>query len=338
MNELAPITQVFNTSNIEDKKKIVDTIYSKITLKIPLFDICEDINRKNIKVCPHCGKSHFMLYGKRKGVQNYKCKKCSKRFNEFTGTCISYLKKKHLLKPFIFEMLSGSSLKECAKLLSLSIQTTFDWRHKIIATLAEHVPKQFCGIIEMIEYLFPFSKKGQGAKAKKIGEKGAINSDNENIKKKNKKQEHVSVIVVNDRNHKIDFKVIKKGKVSEVDLRDTFSSKLKSVKKLCIDQNSSLKLFAIGKKFSYHVLENQKRIKGKNKYFNTENSHKMIFDLLFWMERFKGVSSTYLQNYLYWFLLIEQIKHERDLTAVFLEKSIQVKDGKVRYKKCRMFV
>lgn len=335
MNELAPITQVFNTSNIEVQKKIVDTLYSKITLKTPLFDICEDINRKNIKVCPHCGKSQFILYGKRKGVQNYKCKKCSKRFNEFTGTCISYLKKKHLLKPFIFEMLSGSSLKECAKLLSLSIQTTFDWRHKIISTLAEHVPKQFSGIIEIIEYLFPFSKKGQGAKAKKIGAKGEIKSNNEELKKN---QEHVSVIVVNDRNHKIDFKVIKIGKVSEFDLRDTFFSKLKSVKKLCIDQNISLKLFAIRKKFSYHVLENQKRIKGKNKYFNTENSQKLIFDLLFWMERFKGVSSTYLQNYLYWFLLIEQIKHERDLTAVFLEKSIQVKDGKVRYKKCRMFV
>jgi transposase-like protein len=335
MNELTPITQVFNTSNIEDQKKIVDTIYSKITLKNSLFDICENINRKKIKVCPHCGKSHFMLYGKSKGVQNYKCKKCGKRFNEFTGSCISYVKKKHLLKPFILEMLSGSSLKECAKLLSLSIQTTFDWRHKIIAALAEHVPKQYSGIIEMIEYLFPFSKKGQGAKAKKIGEKGKINSVNGNIKKN---KEQVSVIVVNDRNKKIEFKVIKKGKVSELDLKNTFSSKFKSVKKLCIDQNSSLKKFAIGKKFSYYFLENHKRIKGKNKYFNTENSHKMIFDLMFWMERFKGVSSTYLQNYLFWFLLIEQIKYERDLTSTFLEKSIQVTDGKEKFKKCRMFV
>ncbi|MBP1673342.1 MAG: putative transposase, partial [Bacteroidetes bacterium] len=74
-----------------------------------------------------------ILNGKRKGVQYYLCKKCHKNFNEFTGTTVSYLKKKDILKPFIRSMLSGDSLYICSKRHHIAIQTAFNWRHKIIA-------------------------------------------------------------------------------------------------------------------------------------------------------------------------------------------------------------
>ena len=337
MNKLTPITKIFNASSTEDQKQIVDTIYSKITSLQPLHDIVENINRKNIRVCPCCGKTHYYLNGKRNGVQTYKCKKSGKRFNEFSGTSVAYLKKKDLLRPFIQEMLSGSSLKTCTKLISISIQTAFDWRHKIIAAVSKDAPKYFSGIAEMFEHQFSFSTKGQGAKARRIGQKGEIKEDEINKPKKKRCQEPVSVVVVNDRNNNLEFKVIKQGKISEADLKKEFSSKFKKVKKLCIEQNSVIQQFTIGKKISYHINENGKRVKGKNKYYNTKTARRTLFNLLFWMERFKGVSSTYLQNYLYWFMLTEQLKHERDLSSAFLEHSIQVKDGKERYKSCRMF-
>lgn len=190
----------------------------------------------------------------------------------------------------------------------------------------------------MVEYQFAFSRKGQGAKARRIGQKGEINQDeSDKEKKKKKNREPVAAIIVNDRNNSLEFKVIKQGKISNADLKQEFSSKLKKVKKLCVEQDPVIQQFAIGRKVSYHINENGKRVKGKNKYFNTKSSRKNLFDLLLWMDRFKGVSSTYLQNYLYWFMLIEQLKQERDFTAAFLEQSIQVRDGKERYKSCRMF-
>lgn len=206
-----------------------------------------------------------------------------------------------------------------------------------MAVVNKNVPKQYTGVAEMFEYQFAFSRKGQGAKARRIGQKGEIKQDHNKHKNKEICREPVSVVVVNDRNNNLEFKVIKQGAISNADLKKEFSSKLKKVKKLCIEQDNVIQQFAIGRKIGYHITENGKRVKGKNRYFNTKSSRRDLFNLLFWMERFKGVSSTYLQNYLYWFMLTEQLKHEYDLTSALLEQSIQVTDGKERYKKCRMF-
>lgn len=337
MNDLAPITQMFNSVNAEKQNEIVDHIYSKISsVNPPLHDICENINRKSDIICPECKKSHFYLNGKHKGLQTYKCKKCGRRFNAFSGTSIAYLKKKDLLKPFIKTMLLGAGLKECTKQLPICIQTAFDWRHKILAPLSKDVPKYFSEIVEMIEYKFSFSRKGQGAKARKIGQKGEINEESDTEKKK-KNRDPVSAVIISDRNNSFEFKVIKQGKPSNADLKKEFSSKLKNIKRLCIEDDIIIQQFAIGKKISYHISENGKRVKGKTRYLNTKTSRRILFNLLFWMERFKGVSSTYLQNYLYWFMLSEQIKHEIDFTSSFIEQSLQARDGKQRYKKCRMF-
>ena len=145
--------------------------------------------------------------------------------SEFTGTCIAHLKKKDLVKPFIQEMLSGSSLKECTKLVPISIQTAFDWRHKIMAVVNKNIPKQYTGVAEMVEYQFAFSRKGQGAKARRIGQKGEIKQDHNKHKNKEICREPVSVVVVNDRNNNLEFKVIKQGAISNADLKKEFSSK-----------------------------------------------------------------------------------------------------------------
>lgn len=173
-------------------------------------------------------------------------------------------------------------------------------------------------------------------KTRKIGQKGEINEESDTEKKK-KNRDPVSAVIISDRNNSFEFKVIKQGKPSNADLKKEFSSKLKNIKRLCIEDDIIIQQFAIGKKISYHISENGKRVKGKTRYLNTKTSRRILFNLLFWMERFKGVSSTYLQNYLYWFMLSEQIKHEIDFTSSFIEQSLQARDGKQRYKKCRMF-
>lgn len=321
--------------NSEIKHKKIEKIYSTLSSQPPLSDICEKINQKQGKICPKCGTSNYVLNGKDKGIQKYKCKHCGKYFNEFSSTAVAYMKKRDKLKPFIDGMLSGDSLKRCAENLGLSTDTTHAWRIKVIAAHAEHVPKEYSGIVEIIEYICPFSQKGQGAKAKKIGQKGTLTPNNQISR--SDPPEPVSVIIVQDREKKLELKVIKQGTLTETDLKVHFSLKFKKVKKLCTNQNKAIKQFAIDKKVSYHIKDTEKKIKGRNKYYHTEQTRKTIFNLLLWMDRFKGVSSKYLQNYLYWYMMMEQLKGEYDFPFQFLAESIRVRDGRKRYEKCTLF-
>lgn len=47
---------------------------------------------KSITICPHCGSFSIIKNGHTKnGVQTYKCKECSKRFNDLTNTVFSQI-------------------------------------------------------------------------------------------------------------------------------------------------------------------------------------------------------------------------------------------------------
>ena len=99
MKELTQFSKVFNEAPADTKSQVVEQVYEKITYTNPLASECEHINQIHVRKCPRCGDTHIILNGKRKGVQNYLCKKCHKNFNEFTGSTIAYIKKKELLKP-----------------------------------------------------------------------------------------------------------------------------------------------------------------------------------------------------------------------------------------------
>lgn len=337
MDKLPNLFENLVSSNSEIIRKKVEQIYSTLSSQPPLNDICENINQKQGKGCPECGNSNYVLNGRDKGIQKYKCKHCKKYFNEFSGSAAAYLKKRDKLKPFIEGMLSGDSLKRCAENLGLSTDTTHAWRIKVLAAHGAHVPKEYSGIVEIVEYISTFSRKGQGAKAKRIGQKGTLSSDIQNQKQKEDPQDPVSVIVIQDRDKNLELKVIKQGVLSAVDVKTHFSLKLKRVKKLCIEQNEPIKQFAKNKKISYHIKDKRKKIKGRNKYYHTEQTRKTIFNWLLWMDRFKGVSSKYLQNYLYWFMMMEQLRGEYDFPSQFLTESIRVRDGRLRYQTCTLF-
>ena len=126
MNELSQLSKVFNQAPAKAQSQVVEEVYEKIIYTNPLTSECEHINQKQVRCCPKCGKSHFILNGKRKGIQCYKCKECGRSFSEFSNTTISYIKKKDKLKFYIFLMLRGASLDLCSKTLHISIQTSFD--------------------------------------------------------------------------------------------------------------------------------------------------------------------------------------------------------------------
>ena len=159
----------------------------------------------------------------------------------------SYIKKKEKLKPYLFLMLTGSSVKKCALGVGISIQTSFDWRHKIIAAIKNHILKEYGGITEMIERKIKFSRKGQGAKAKKIGQKGKITDPASDMKLEtieNNGYQPLSLVAIADRNQNFEIKVVQQGDLLLNQVIEQLGKKLNKVKKLCLDENIILKQFA----------------------------------------------------------------------------------------------
>ncbi|HPS72645.1 MAG TPA: hypothetical protein PLM70_10340, partial [Bacteroidales bacterium] len=258
-----------------------------------------------------------------------------------TGTTIAYIKKKDLLKPFIHSMLSGDSLDLCSKTHHIAIQTAFDWRHKIIAAMKEYVPKSYTGITEMMVIQKRFSRKGQGAKSKKIGQKGKITDPVSNKKAESKEKgetQPLSLVAISGRTSRFEIQIVQQGPIEMEVLNEIVDKKLNQVNKLCIEEEDILKKFAGKKRISYFVNQEHKKVSGRNKYFNTENIENRYIKMNRFLERFHGVSSSYLQNYLYWYMVVDLIMYKIDSSSTMIEKSMAVPKGDEIYKKCKMFV
>ena len=57
-------------------------------------------------------------------------------------------------------MLSGYSIRKSAKETGISIQTSFDWRHKLLTSFSSVSAEEFQGIVESDDLFFAFSEKG----------------------------------------------------------------------------------------------------------------------------------------------------------------------------------
>ncbi|MGY0408604.1 MAG: transposase, partial [Polaribacter sp.] len=84
--------------------------------------------------CPHCKSNRIRANGKLKGVQRYLCNGCKKNFSETTGKFWFALKKK--LNQYLYCLLSGYSILKSVKETGISIQTSFDWRHKLLTSFS----------------------------------------------------------------------------------------------------------------------------------------------------------------------------------------------------------
>jgi len=58
-------------------------------------------------------------------------------------------------------MLKGLSIKKTAKDIGICIQTSFDWRHKVLSVLHTEVPNTLEGRVECDEVKLPINQKGE---------------------------------------------------------------------------------------------------------------------------------------------------------------------------------
>ena len=82
--------------------------------------------------CPHCHGDQIKRHGKMGSMQRYRCKSCSKTFNDTTKTPMSGLHHKGKWFDYFACMIEGKTLRESARACGIDLKTSCRWRHRFL--------------------------------------------------------------------------------------------------------------------------------------------------------------------------------------------------------------
>jgi transposase-like protein len=250
------------------------------------------------KSCPHCSSDKVHKRGMQSGVQMFKCVSCTKWFSSTTGTPLWDIKKKDKWQSYLNCMQQNMSIKKIAKEIGISIQTSFDWRHKILSVLATHTPVTLSGRVECDELEMSISNKGERGLTRKPRKRSSDFKRNV----ESKEIMTVQVITAVDESNQKYLKVIETKRITAKHLSKTLGKKIDKNATLITDKHPSYIPFAKSKPTLTHKTvkanEHVNKIDKKVNLQKVNNTHKELRKFLL---KFNGVSTKYLPNYLNWF-------------------------------------
>jgi len=260
------------------------------------------------KPCPHCKSSKVYKRGVQKGTQMYQCRECSKWYSETTGTPLYDIKLKSKWQSYLRCMEKGMSIKNIAKELDISIQTSFDWRHKILSSLGEYSPKKMSGEVECDELELAISNKGERNLNRNPRKRG-------NDFKRNTEGEVptvVQVVTAVERNGTKYLKAVESKRLSKEEIAKVLDGKLTKKTTLITDKHPSYKAFAKDHpEIKHKTVLAKDHVNPKDKTVHLQKVNNTHAQLRKFLHPFNGVSTKYLQNYLNWFAYTKQIKSSK---------------------------
>lgn len=315
------IISYFSGLSVSERHVLIEELQQvgQLGLSVPK---CQEVRRKILDnkqgCCAHCGHAKYVKFGKDKGAHRYKCKSCNRSFTEYSGTWMDGLHRKDKIDAYLKLMLEEKSLDKIKEGLGINKKTAFDWRHKILSSIEQSEKGGFSGITESDETFFLRSEKGkekQGTKPRKRGGKSS---------KKGVNDEHVAVIVTQDRKEQVDLTVATVGRLKKVDIENAIGERLTEQTVLCTDSHVSYKGFAIDNHLEHHPLRSDLKQRVKDGVYHIQHVNSTHHRLKKWIDnKFWGVSTKYLQQYLNWFRIKETLKDSKQFLKDFAQMSVQ---------------
>lgn len=261
------------------------------------------VNSENVSaidpVCPHCHNKHIVRFGKVSGLQRYRCRSCFKTFNILTGTPLAHLRHKEVWQDFAQALIEGNSIRKSAQNCGVHPNTTFRWRHRFLRLPADMQGQMLTSIIEADETYFLKSLKGQRIMSRKSRKRGG------KAVKPGLSDEQACVLVVRDRaGHTL-------TKVMENFNSDALEKVIKPVLSqevlLCTDGLPVYQAFARKTKIAHQPLNIKAGVRVIDKVLHIQNVNAFDSRLHQWMQRFHGVATRYLHNYMGWFRMLDAL-------------------------------
>jgi len=236
-------------------------------------------------------------------------------------------------------MINGYSIRETAAEVGINPTTAFFWRYKILDALRAYIGiGSVGGVVEVDELYFRESFKGNHQKSKAFmmprtsRKRGLKGKNSSKIKRKRGiSSELICVACAKDRIGNIITELTCKGRMSYTHLEKLFNDRIEEDSIICTDSLGSYK------KYATHYGRSLVQIKSgkfKEGIYHIQNINAFHSNLRGWMQKFKGVSTKYLANYLYWFKWLEFFKSEKRalkskqllIHAQSSNRSVRIKD------------
>ncbi len=309
MKELDTIKEIFVGLPVFAQESILDELLQEYEVSGQALDLAYEkiAAERQKKPCPYCKSEKVLKRGSQKGVQMYQCKTCVKWYSETTGTPLWDIKLKSKWQSYLRCMEQGMSLKKIATELHISIQTSFDWRHKILSSLNKYVPQSLSGVVESDELELALSHKGKRNIDRKPRKRGT------DFKRNNEDEiTVVQVVTAVERGGETFFKAVESKRLDKEEIKLAFESKLTQGTLLITDSHPSYKAFVKDIpeiKHKTFIAKEHTNKENKNIHVQTvNNKHKQLKQFL---DPFNGVSSKYLQNYLNWFAYADKLRQTK---------------------------
>ncbi len=293
----------------ESKQKTIlnrlnDLLHSNDIGEATMLEIKKEISQHSGLSCPHCQSESIYGHGKYRGGKRYKCNTCGKTFSDLTGTSVSHIHKKEEWNKYLSCMSEGLSLRASAEKVGISFRTSFLWRHKILGAFQDIGCSKLEGIVESDETFFLYSEKGEknihDRSARKRGGKASKRGIND---------EHVAVIVASDRDGHAIVEVAGRSRITAQKIDAAIGKWLSDTPiALCSDSHKSYEKFSKDKNIRHVTINGSKGQFVRNKVYHIQNVNSIHHLIKNWMQKFNGVASKYLQNYMNWFRVLKSEK------------------------------
>ena len=265
--------------------------------------------------CIYCGSSHVVKNGTRKdGTQRFLCRDCKKSFLPTSKSVTSRTRKRLSVWVSCLKcMLDKKTLRETAEECRISMSTAFLWRHKILDGLHEMAENVYLdGIVEADETFFNVSYKGNH---KHFSMPREPHKRGNAVHTRGSSSEKVCVpCAVSDAGLSY-AKPAKLGKVSSECISKVFGGVISPCATLCTDNEKAYIRFASDSKINLVQMDTDCRTSvrpGAN--YGVQRINACHSRLKGFLQRFRGISTKYLENYLVWNELLENNRRNREET------------------------
>lgn len=310
MKSISEIKTALQTLPVLVRRKLLDDQLLELELEgLILEEAQQEVNQKRKKKpCPYCSGTSVYRRGKQNNVQMYRCNDCNKWYSETTGTALYGIKLKEKWQSYIRCMEKGMSLKKISKEIGISIQTSFDWRHKILSSLVQFEPEQLTNEVECDELELSISHKGN-RNLERTARKRSTDF------KRNLGEGQVTtvqVVTAVQRDGALYLKAVESKRLTKQEIAKVLDGKLAEDAILITDKHPSYLSYA-----KDHPEMKHKRLLAKDhvdkndKSIHLQKVNNTHARLRKFLASYNGVSSKYLQNYLNWFAYTDHIKNSK---------------------------
>ena len=157
-----------------------------------------------------------------------------------------------------------------------------------------------------------YSEKGRKVVNRMARKRGGVSS------KRGINDDHIVVILTQDRQTHLDLTVATRGRIKKVDIEKAVGKKTTDETILCSDSHVSYKGFAMDNNIEHHPLRADLKQRVKNGVYHIQHVNSTHNRIKKWITiRFWGVSTKYLQQYLNWYRMKELLKGSPQLVNEF---------------------